>query len=302
MKKSFIFCLCMVAVVMFTACNKESDGVYKPAKKIHKIYSVENGQKELLEVWNWSGDLLNSIDEYYNGQVESTTRFDYLDDLLISMTIGRTSAYFNYSGKHVTYIQVTYLTPSMESIPVADYYFEYGLLGTKLSQIKMVLYEDAMDYKSVDSKSILTPLKYVLPQSCVEVQNIAEKHLREAKGIGTVTLTMNMTWTGKNVTSVETTEEMSILESPITVLTQCTFDKQKNPIKYFLGSLLGSSDVDNLYCNENNMLTSSSSMEGTVYNSTKSEYEYEDKYPVKVTTTTTDGEGTVFVDSYIYEY
>ena len=117
---------------------------------------------------------------------------------------------------------------------------------------------------------------------------------------------MNLTWTGSNVTKVEATQEFFGFEQHINItsVTQYTFDKKKNPIRYFVGAMLGNSDVSNLYFNQNNILTGTSTVQGSVesFITEKYEYEYEDDYPVKVTSTTTDEDRTVFVDSYIYEY
>ena len=295
MKKSIIFCLCMAVVVMFTSCNKDHDGIYNPSKKIQKVYTVENGERQLAEVWNWNGNLLNTIESYEDGSNSATCRFYYTDNLLISISKGRSGANFNYEGKKVHYIEVDYYTPSGEKVSVADYYFNYN--GSKLTQIKII------DYVSLEDKeSQLNPLKYVIPQNYAEIENIVEKCMKEAKG--EVNITMNLNWKGKNVTSVEIIQNSvsSAQTTSITYLTENTFDNQKNPLKCFLAGLFEVTEVNNMYYNQNNILTSTTKEGNVVINSTKNVYEYEDEYPVKVTSTTSYPDETEKVETYIYEY
>ena len=294
MKKSFVFCLCMAVVVLFSACNKDQDGVFNPAKKIQKIYTVEDGAQVLSEVWNWDGNLLTSIDLYEGGVLSSTTKFEYDGNRLITLRDGYSYATFNYDGKKIDYVNVYY---TGYEDPLAVYSFEYN--GKKLSQIKMVL-----DYSDIyGKKSLVNPLKYALPASCAVVENVVAQHVSEAKE-ATETITMKLTWTGNNVTAVEATEETSFLgyTQSVSDLSQCTFDNKENPIKGFISSLFAVTEVENLYCNKNNMLSITTSQNGVLYSSTTNVYEYEGDFPSKVTSTTTDNEGEVFVSSYVYEY
>ncbi len=293
MKKSIIFSLCMAVVVMFTACNKDQDGVYNPAKKIQKIYSVNDGAQVLSEAWNWNGNLLTSIDLYEDGVLSTTTDFEYDGNRLVTLRSGYSYATFNYNGKKIDYVNVYY---TGYADPLAVYYFEYN--GKKLSQIKMVV-----DYSGlIDKKSLVNPLKYVLPASCAVVESMVAQHVCDAKE-ATETMTLKLTWTGNNVTTVEATEESSFFgqTESVTSLTQCTFDNKENPIKGLISSLFAVTDVENLYCNKNNMLTTTTSQGGVVYSSTTNVYEYDGNFPTKVTSTTT-GEGDAFVSTCIYEY
>ncbi len=53
-------------------------GVYNPGKKIKKVYrSSSNQEKYLGEVWNWNGDLLESIDYYSQGTIWSKEQYYY---------------------------------------------------------------------------------------------------------------------------------------------------------------------------------------------------------------------------------
>lgn len=293
MKKSIISCLCMAVLVMFTACNKDQDGVYNPAKKIQKIYSVNDGVQQVKEVWHWDGKLLTSIDLYEEGQLYTTNTFHYDGDRLTTLRNGYSYATFNYNGKMIDKIEVFY--PGIEN-PMGTYVFEYD--GKKLKRIVLTV-----DYSSiVDKKSILNPLRYVVPTSCAAVESIIAQHANEAKEY-TEKITLDLTWTGNNVTSVVATEESTVMGITNTTssLTQCTFDNKENPVKGFIAALLGATNMENLYCNKNNMLTNTTSQNGVVYSSTTNVYEYDGNFPTKVTSTKTEN-GNAFVSSCIYEY
>ena len=65
MKKNIVFCLCVAVIALFSACNKDPEGIYNPSKKIQKVYTIEDGAQLLSELWHWDGDLLKSYDKYY---------------------------------------------------------------------------------------------------------------------------------------------------------------------------------------------------------------------------------------------
>jgi len=100
MKKSIIFCICIAVIAMFSACNKDQEGVYNPSKKIQKIYSVnDNGVKELEEVWNWNGKLLVAIVDVDDNS-ESTFLYDK-KQRLTSIDTKDSHSEFTYDGKYL---------------------------------------------------------------------------------------------------------------------------------------------------------------------------------------------------------
>ena len=116
---------------------------------------------------------------------------------------------------------------------------------------------------------------------------------------------MQFTWTGNNVTSIILIEENTFGDATNTVTSfnQCTFDNKENPVKGFIAALFGVTNAENLYCNKNNILTITTTQDGIVYNTTENVYEYEDNYPVKVVSTSTDNlYNEVVVNTTIYEY
>lgn len=281
--------------MMFAACNKDQDGVYNPAKKIQKIYSVKDGVQNLKEVWHWNGNLLTSIDQYFEGRSYYTTTFQYDGNRLTSLRSVGSYATFHYKGKKIDYIEVYF--DGFEE-PIGLYVFEYK--GNKLSQIYMEFYYSII----IDKKALVNPLKYILPASCSEVESLIVQHANEAKEY-TERMTMEFAWTGNNVTSVLLTDDYYNGEqtNSVSSLNQCTFDNKENPVKGFIAALFGVTNAENLYCNKNNILTITTTQDGIVYNTTENVYEYEDNYPVKVVSTSTDNlYNEVVVNTTIYEY
>ena len=294
MKKNIIFCLCVTIIALFASCNKDPDGVYNPAKKIHKIYEVNDVYGTYVsEVWNWNGNQLASINRYdHRGDLYATNTYQYDGDRLITIRNISSYATLNYKENKIDCINV-YLTG--KNAPIAVYSFQYK--GNKLSHLLTIV--DDNQFSLLDKKSLVNPLKFILPEVCASVEKLIEKSENESKG--EVTITMDFTWTGKNITSVET--NMVSDHSASSDVTKCTFDHKQNPVEGFLGSLFGSG---NLYCNQNNLLSATTTSFGTPFLTTTYDYEYEGNYPVKMTVTTTYQdlyEGIIpDVVTYIYEY
>ena len=95
MKKSIIFCFCVALVALFISCDKK-EGVYNPSKKIQKIYTVEDGDKELSEVWHWDGKVLTSID-YIDDMYATTATFSYDKN--------NRMIFFNYWHPFISYLK-----------------------------------------------------------------------------------------------------------------------------------------------------------------------------------------------------
>lgn len=293
MKKCIVFCFCFAALALFSTCNKDQDGVYNPSKKIHKIYYLKEDVQELQEVWNWNGNLLSSIDYYLDGVVYYTNSFYYDNDRLTTIQNETSYATFNYDGDKIDGIKIFW--NGVED-PSTIYSFEYK--GNKLSTLKIILKENLI---SPTKKNLVNPLKYILPQFCNDIEKVVVKCMDETKGkYQTETITLNLTWSGGNITQVET----SVVEGSYTMQekTKCTYDNKENPVKGFLGVYTGGV-ADNFHCNKNNVLTSNT-LDGIYTYTVTNSYEYEGNYPVKKNSIVQSS--SQYVDDYsetiIYEY
>ncbi|MCR4856737.1 MAG: hypothetical protein K5890_00855 [Bacteroidales bacterium] len=293
MKKCIVFCFCFAALALFSTCTKDQDGVYNPSKKIHKIYYLKEDVQELQEVWNWNGNLLSSIDYYLDGVVYYTNSFYYDNDRLTTIQNETSYATFNYDGDKIDGIKI--FRNGVED-PSTIYSFEYK--GNKLSTLKIILKENLI---SPDKKNLVNPLKYILPQFCNDIEKVVVKCMDETTGkYQTETITLNLTWSGGNITQVKT----SVVEGSYTMQeeTKCTYDNKENPVKGFLGVYTGGV-ADNFHCNKNNVLTSNT-LEGIYTYTVTNSYEYESNYPVKKNSIVHSS--SQYVDDYsetiIYEY
>ena len=301
MKKCIVFCFCFAALALFSTCNKDQDGVYNPSKKIHKIYYLKEDVQELQEVWNWNGNMLSSIDYYSEGVIYYTNSFYYDNDRLTTIRNEISYATFNYDGDKIDSIEIF---RNGEEYPSTIYSFEYK--GNKLSTLKIILKENLI---SPTKNNLVNPLKYILPQFCNDIEKVVVKCMNETKGKDqTETITLNLTWSGGNITRVKT----SVVEGSYTMQeetnappcsTSYTYDNKENPVKGFLGVLYTGSVTDNFHCNKNNVLTSIT-LEGIYTYTVTNSYEYEGNYPVKKNSIVHSS--SQYVDDYsetiIYEY
>lgn len=179
LKYRFLQSLKQVAVVLaallvagcFVACQKDGDGVYRPDKKLSKLFIEEwNGfspkvisEKELT--WEWDGDLLKSITYNVSATHSCTFMFEYQNKRVKTIVCtdddGRhpiTSYYhFHYDGKLLSYIE-GYQDTGNEDLsqrPCAKYSFTHN----DRQQISEIVFEDY----GVASKSTGDPLGQILP-------------------------------------------------------------------------------------------------------------------------------------------
>lgn len=109
------FTACMVAFA-FNSCQK--DGVYKPKKKISKIYTSEDGGDRILqETWKWDGKVLTAI---VLNDDDVTINFNYDKKQLESLTAGDERIIYSYEGKLLE--SITWMSDNEE---VASYTFKH---------------------------------------------------------------------------------------------------------------------------------------------------------------------------------
>ncbi len=118
---------CMVAFA-FTSCQK--DGMYKPKKKISKIYtSKDGGDRILQETWNWDGKVLTSITL---NDDDVTINFNYDKKQLSSLTYGDEKIIYTYDGKLIE--KITFMDGNEE---IASYTFKHD--GKFISGVDVVI-------------------------------------------------------------------------------------------------------------------------------------------------------------------
>lgn len=284
MRKSIVFCLCVAVIALFAACNKE--GVYNPSKKIQKVYELDEGQKVLIESWHWDGKLLTSIDSY-TGLFTNTTKFSYDDkNRLIRTDDGNFHSNFIYDGNKISSIETYYYERLVATTTI-----EHS--GNKISTIKF-------DISLFDKAGVLNPLRFIIPEIAPVMENVAKKCSQEAKGENA---TMNLTWGGNNVKSIDLT--YAGFGEHVTETIDISYDNKSNPT-YGLFSMLSSDAVSNFCLNKNNPVALTIRVGSVVRDRMNYTYEYEGNYPTKVTCVSIEDVDTEDEDSdsstMYYEY
>lgn len=285
MKKSIIFCLCVAVIALFTACNKDQEGVYNPSKKIQKIYTLDNGAQELEEIWNWDDKLLTSITDVSDN---STSTFAYdSKKRLVSIDSKDSHSEFVYDGK---LLQKIVFTENGVEEGTAVFEHEKG----KISVITM----DASFFDEDDllKTSKVNPLRFVIPEAVPIVEKAMKKHTTEAKG---TQITIKLNWNGDNVKSLQM--NIPVMGMSVTETTEFTYDNKNNPIYGSFASMT-SDFAEFLFLNKNNPLTMKSTAMGYVLDTAEYTYEYDGNYPTKVTCKRVDDEGVADIETIIYEY
>jgi len=285
MKKNFIFCLCVAVIALFTSCEKK-EGVYNPSKQIQKIYTVDDGEKELEEVWHWDGKVLTSID-YVDDMNSTTATFSYdKQKRMVAMDAGGAHTEFIYDGKYIKKMETTY-----EGVVVSIIEFEHK--NGKISEMRIT--DVFMDDDVWDKMLIVNPMRFVIPEAFPVVEKTMKK-CAKAKGNDQIIVKLN--WKGDNANSMEITS--TLWGQTMTELVELTFDNMNNPM-YGLFSSMNSDVVTNLFVNKNNALTMNYNLMGEEVAKVNYTYEYEDNYPTKITMTSFYGD-EVDTETYIYEY
>ena len=288
-KIKVITVVALVAVMsagMFSACKK--DGVYNPKKKISKIYEQnDNGEKELSETWTWDGNKLARID-YANGNFNV---FEYEKDRLINIT-DRNGNYqkYVYDGSKIDKIQEW---SKDGSVLYMEYKFEYK--GNKISKITT---ESSIDFGDFDDMYMETSsksqksnaLRFVLPEQIADIASTELKNnLKSQKALGTISITMELTWKGNNIEKATLTN--STLNIPIS--TQFTYDNKSNPMYGFLtGETVGTTS-------KNNPKKVTITIAGMPMAEQNYSYEYDGNFPTKITATQTSDAETETSVGYI---
>jgi hypothetical protein len=281
MKKVLILSLCAVLCAALTSCEKEKSGVYNPKKKIQKIYYENNGEKVLDQVWNWNDKTLSSIDYYYNGTVSGSDIYSYdSENRIVRITEDDETLDFVYENDRIKTINYSWDGDLEES-----YNMIYA--NDKLSRIEWVVYESLL-FKSGHERK-LNPMARLIPQA----GDVLEKQLQKlhSQQKGDEKLILELTWEGKNVSRIFAYVEDYPGE---TMDASFTYDNKINPLKgwasFWFDCVIGLWDDESFtYTNTGNVLTAVYNYSGgeeMEYNysiATDYTYEYDGKYPVKVT-------------------
>ena len=265
----------IISAATFSSCKK--DGVYKPKKKVSKIYEQNlNGEKKLSETWIWDNDKLSRID-YENGDFDV---FEYEKDRLITVTEkdGNYQKYI-YSGSKIDEIQYWYKN---DDVMYVMYKFEYK--GNKLSQITLgyggILLNDLKGMETSIKNQKSNALRYILPEQIAGIVSIPfEKQLKSRKALEPLSI-MKIIWKGNNI------EQVTFGNKNIEVgaISKYTYDNKLNPM---YGLLIEESVISSKNNIKKFTLTNSYGLGDTIEQ--EYSYMYDGDFPTEVTIKQTIG-------------
>lgn len=268
MKKTTLLLAIALFAVTFTSCQKTKP--YNPKEKISKIYVDLGLGKNLSEAWTWEGKQLKSVD-YYNvkGTLDGTIVFTYnKKNQVQKVDNADANVYTEYFYDNHDRL---YLARCVKDGDVAiTYSFEYDD-DYELSE--MVIDVDVTELFAPSSKSLVEPLRYVLPEltfvATNDVLNNAER--------GGIRCELDFEWIGKNISEIE------LDYGAFSGTYYFEYDDKLNPFRNFYD--LAPEDIDfegknNL--NKNNIV-SITEVKDNIFGDSKTEYiyyTYDGKFPV----------------------
>lgn len=294
MKRNLLIVAIALLTVAFVSCKK--DGVYKPKEKIAKIYKewttidvttqvtpdmtttrtdTTAQPRYVAEEWNWVDKTLGSVVfKDSDGSVDVNVAYIYDDK-------NRVTGLTFDGGK------VEYAYNDDKKLQSLKYYED-----NELSFSYDIEYEDKLPVKVAmteywfgsDFKNMSAFAKSLIPRYILKYMELKEKELT-AKATHTYTITANITWDGKNISQVVTTEPDY---EPVT--TTYEYDNNINPYYGMYGAVrVFEEEADGLHFaySKNNVVKETSSFKSnnkTITTIDEYTYEYDGKYPTSVTT------------------
>lgn len=192
MKKVIVFLLTIVfvavVVILFTSCG-EQPGVYKPKKKISKVYGqVDEEEEYLAQAWIWGGDKVYSISYFYEGVFRLKEEFIYEGDRVSQIRDSR-GYYSDYVYVDDQFERIKYYDPT--DVLLAETTFRY--YENKISVVLLNVYEDDKNVISMIERGFLGKL---LSEEGVKI--VAEKIANQSKK----TMAFNIYYEGENVSKL----------------------------------------------------------------------------------------------------
>lgn len=210
MRKLVIILMATLLMTAVSSCHKDDggnsnapDGIYNPAKKIHKVFREDSTSemKKSGELWNWNGSRLESIEHgYTSSQWSWTESFIYEDNTLARIVgVGGLDDAFSDFTYHDgrLYKICTYFN----SVLAIEYTFMYGD-DSKVSEVSAVYYINEEEGKSFEKHP--DPLWLFLPEEiCDRLDMNRLRHAsKDYSESGLEKGTFRFTWSGDNISSV----------------------------------------------------------------------------------------------------
>ena len=266
MKKLSVFLSTILAIaiaISFTSCEDPA-GVYKPAKKIAKVYEQELGEPEyLIQEWTWDGNKVATISYYYDGEFGGSDEFTYEGDRVIKIR-DNYGYYAEYDYEDKQFEKIEYYTPENKLSAVATFQYD----GKKISAVTLNTYIVEKNVISMVERGFLGK---ILPEEGMKV--VAEKMANQSKE----TVVMTLSYDGDNVSALTTGSN---------VFNFSGYDTYSNVWYNFFPFSAHEADVNSEIFSKNNPGKSTITLAGNSITTTYI-YTYEDNFPSTVQANTT---------------
>ncbi|MDR2868486.1 MAG: hypothetical protein LBV46_02970 [Bacteroidales bacterium] len=278
-----IIAISLLSLFIFS-CEKK-DGVYRPDKKIDKIYiQQEDKDSTLYAQWTWDKSLLQTI---YYPLTQETYSFSYEHKRLTKIEIddNKKMLKLNYQYDEKTK-KINKINIYQHDTLLCDMQYFYKTVPGKTAfskDITRIVSVMIREYNDISHKSLmnqLLPLPEEVWEAMDALQNISGTSSK-SKGVAN-TYTLTFSWNGDNVDQIKA-EYQSIIAT-----IKYLYDDNKNP---FQNMFNGATEFDVIEgfgvatCNVNNVLSASMYIGegiGTLHSETKNQYTYSKKYPTKI--------------------
>ena len=227
MKKISLLLASMMLIFIVSSCDRIEDGAYSPKEKISKIYSDDmDGDKELESVWNWNKKQLQSIDYYWNDNIDYSEYYTYNDD-------GRIESILDIDNDEK--IRYEYDDEKLSKAYYYDggelvYKYDFVYDGKKLSKIIWKVNTDDF-WKKNSEKRHIDPINIIMPQ--YDIKNV-KKFVTKANlnRDNTTELPIKLEWDNDNVSKMSM--DITIDGYSIGIIMEFKYDDKLNPFKNLL--------------------------------------------------------------------
>ncbi len=266
-------------ILSCTACQK--DGKFDPKYKLTEIYLEQNysdsegeswgTQFTLAEVWRWGEVTLQGVDKlteqyYYELEYDHKLRLEKIQEFYGNY------CQFTYDGKQLHKMEV--FTENDELI----YKEEYEYTKSKITKINVSDYED--DKTSKKERSKFSIFNYMLADNNV----ISEKKDNKDESYNLI-----LEWEEDNISKITINRADNRVE-----VVEYEYDTKQSPFHNAFHEIFFEQHA---LISKNNIVKKTHSLDGKVFRTESSLYDYQYEFPVKKTTTTNYTMGTF---SYIY--
>ncbi|HHT51972.1 MAG TPA: hypothetical protein GX007_02160 [Bacteroidales bacterium] len=274
-----------IVVISFTSCEEPEAGVYKPKKKISKIFEVntvvvtngdewwEENVERLVEDWEWDGSKVASITYYWSdGEVDGKEEYIYEGDRLVKIQCD-SGYYVEYSYLDKKFDKIKFYNPA--GILELELVFQYN--KEKVSAITFHFYDD-MD------KSVIRMIERGFVGKLISkegVKIVSKKIATQSKD----SFVMNFSYEGDNI---------SLITDGEYTLTFSNYDARTNIYFNFYPLRVYELTYDTSIFSKNNPGKSILRDGSTFERVTTNTYTYDGKFPLTIQSHVVHNEGNDF--------